>query len=266
MTKAEARETGLKRFFSGKECPRGHVTWRLVSNGTCCDCLRAKADRWASGNADRVREIGRLSAQRVRAANPGEHAAAMRQLRARDPEKARERDKQDYARNIDKLRAYSREYQQKRRQSGAVREATKIYQRLRRAANKQLFSDQARARRLANPDKAKAISDRHYANNKDAFKARARNRKAQVRGAEGRHTKADIQRILIEQNYSCTVCLSDLRQTKYHVDHVVPICKGGSNWPNNLQCLCPPCNLSKSRLDFGEFLLRVKERGLQCAA
>ena len=33
---------------------------------------------------------------------------------------------------------------------------------------------------------------------------------------------------------------------KYHVDHRMPLSLGGSNYPDNLQLLCPTCNLSKS--------------------
>ena len=31
----------------------------------------------------------------------------------------------------------------------------------------------------------------------------------------------------------------------YHIDHVMPLAKGGSNGPENLQLLCPTCNLRK---------------------
>jgi 5-methylcytosine-specific restriction endonuclease McrA len=31
----------------------------------------------------------------------------------------------------------------------------------------------------------------------------------------------------------------------YHKDHVVPLALGGEHAPNNIQLLCPACNLSK---------------------
>ncbi len=36
---------------------------------------------------------------------------------------------------------------------------------------------------------------------------------------------------------------------KGHLDHRVALVNGGSNWPNNLQWLCAPCNLSKGAKD-----------------
>jgi len=41
----------------------------------------------------------------------------------------------------------------------------------------------------------------------------------------------------------CGACRCAMRD--YHVDHVIPISRGGSDNPENLQLLCPPCNLSK---------------------
>lgn len=40
ITRKEAADQGLKFFFVGKECKRGHVSKRLVSNYACYDCSK----------------------------------------------------------------------------------------------------------------------------------------------------------------------------------------------------------------------------------
>ncbi len=36
----EAREQGLKQYFTGKSCKRGHVTYRYTGNKNCSLCIR----------------------------------------------------------------------------------------------------------------------------------------------------------------------------------------------------------------------------------
>lgn len=72
-----------------------------------------------------------------------------------------------------------------------------------------------------------------------------RNRRARLRRAEGRHTHDDIRRLYQSQRAQCVLCDISLRQG-YEVDHIVPVSRGGSNWPSNLQLLCRTCNRKKA--------------------
>lgn len=87
---------------------------------------------------------------------------------------------------------------------------------------------------------------RQYQKKRDKEKLReySLNRVARIRNAEGTHTTDDIALILEEQNFTCPYCLASLADG-YHVDHYIPLSLGGSNWPDNLQCLCPTCNTRK---------------------
>lgn len=69
-------------------------------------------------------------------------------------------------------------------------------------------------------------------------------RKARQRGAEGKFGRDDIEKMLLRQGNKCVYCKADITGN-YHVDHIMPLILGGSNWPSNLQCLCPTCNMRK---------------------
>lgn len=66
---------------------------------------------------------------------------------------------------------------------------------------------------------------------------------ARRRAAEGYFTHMDIHAIWVKQSGKCAYC--EVSPPKFHIDHIIPISRGGSNWPSNLQLLCPPCNLRK---------------------
>jgi hypothetical protein len=46
VSRKQARERGLRHYFTGKPCKCGHVAERLLSNGDCIVCAKVKAARW----------------------------------------------------------------------------------------------------------------------------------------------------------------------------------------------------------------------------
>lgn len=70
-------------------------------------------------------------------------------------------------------------------------------------------------------------------------------RRAKKFGAEGSHGWRDILRKWDEQGGICALCPKTLNGG-FHVDHIMPLSKGGSDWPENIQLTCPPCNIRKS--------------------
>lgn len=67
VSRQEALSLGLKRYFTGKPCGRGHVAERYVSRPTClaCNLEDARARRVADP------ERARAASRRWRARNPG---------------------------------------------------------------------------------------------------------------------------------------------------------------------------------------------------
>lgn len=135
----------------------------------------------------------------------------------------------------------------------------------------EIFREKTRQYRLKNPGKVAEAGrrwnevNRDYVRQKRLEKIRAnpeaeRARKLKLRArrqnVEGEHTAQDIRDIFKSQRGKCAYCRVKLG-TAYHVDHIVAISKGGTNFRSNLQLLCRPCNMkkhAKDPLDFARSL------------
>lgn len=57
-----------------------------------------------------------------------------------------------------------------------------------------------------------------------------------------------VRRVIWERDGGiCMKCGKRLDENNFHVDHIVPLSKGGDEWNlDNLELSCPRCNLKKS--------------------
>lgn len=227
-TRAEALVTGGKWFFTGEPCKYGHTDARYASTGACVTCNRINVLRWKKANLAKVQAWDR--------------ALKARQY-AEDPERFIKRVLEFYNKHRNAKKLYMRLWRldNLERQRGKDRQA--------RRDNPDLFRARDKARHLAQPEKKLAHN---------------RNRKARMKGALGRHTAADIRRIRAEQNDQCAYCEADLGG-KGHVDHVIPLALGGTNWPENIVLACVSCNTRKHTSSVKVFLRRLKEQRKQPA-
>ena len=83
-----------------------------------------------------------------------------------------------------------------------------------------------------------------YRANRDRVQANVLRYQARKRKATGDYTPEDIQLIGDRQGWRCWYCQEDCKDN-YHIEHRVPISRGGSNDPSNIVISCPTCNLSK---------------------
>lgn len=211
VTREEARAAGLKRFFVLTPCRNNHVAERYVSTGGCCVCNKIGNDRF-------------------NARNPDKNAVYTATYRARNPERVRAASLSRYYARYDEYRAY-RMYRY--RESKEVRDAKLEY---------------GRAYREGNPEKMRAFRKRWRIANLDVVSALSRQRRGRQRGNGGAHTAKQIADLLVKQKRKCVNCLCSIEK-KYHVDHIVPVARGGSNDISNIQLLCPTCNHRKSAKD-----------------
>lgn len=84
ISKKKAKETGLKRYFTGKPCRRGHILERFVSSGACIKCTEVNARAWSRSHPEIVRAMRKSWAER----NPERHRENRKALLARPHVKA----------------------------------------------------------------------------------------------------------------------------------------------------------------------------------
>jgi 5-methylcytosine-specific restriction endonuclease McrA len=136
---------------------------------------------------------------------------------------------------------------------------------------RQVYIDRAADWSRANPEKRAAIRKKWADENRELinrmvsdWSKRNRDKKnegwrqyrARKLGAEGNHTIDDVRALLELQRGRCTCC--GKKMEKFHVDHIVPLSRGGSNGKENIQLLCPTCNCGKGAKDPIKFM---QERG-----
>ncbi|MDT9046433.1 hypothetical protein RSW36_25115 [Escherichia coli] len=86
ISRAEAKARGLKRFFTGKPCKRGHVAERAVGNKDCAACRREKSSNLRAANP----EISRSYGERYRTNNPESERDRKARYRHDNQEKIRD--------------------------------------------------------------------------------------------------------------------------------------------------------------------------------
>ena len=79
ITRADAIAKGLKRYFTGLPCKRGHVCERVVSTKTCVECKRA-AERFENMTPKQIEK--RLARERVANMTPERHKKALERRRS----------------------------------------------------------------------------------------------------------------------------------------------------------------------------------------
>lgn len=118
--------------------------------------------------------------------------------------------------------------------------------------------DRMRAKR--DYDKKKLIVANWKKNNPERYKelavVRSIRRRARKRDAGGDWTRNDITKMKKDQKNKCWWCGVELTKG-YHVDHRIPLSKGGSNAISNLVVSCPTCNFHKAAKMPWEFMERL---------
>lgn len=177
---------------------------------------KALADYCRACALERKREVDRAKCKRWRERHPEQMAACKKRWNEAHPEKVRQYWEDSIARHPERKR-------------------------------KQKAASQRRNRAAAN-ERNRRYAQRHP----QRLRIRCLNRWAMFKEADGHFTQKDIERIYKEQHGRCAYCGITLYDD-YEIDHIHPLTKGGSNWPDNLAVSCPSCNSSKNNYTIEEW-------------
>lgn len=200
-----------------------------------CRSCKSAADRaYYAANSDRVR----ARVRDYRRANAESVSERHRAWAVANPEKMRAYRRAWEAANGDKIRAYReanaeriRESQREYRERNS--DALRAYHRAYAESHADRARERARAWEAANPDRARAHS-----------RDTQRRRRARKLGSPCASATVDEIQAMTEEsgNYTCAACWGPAE----HLDHIIPLSRGGCDGVHNFQWLCADCNRSKS--------------------
>lgn len=214
VSRKDAIANGDKFYFTGRPCKFGHIDQRRLPTNRCKTCEYASTQRWRSEN----REYVRVRDNAYRKKTSERRGELERARYADNPDKFRKKSRRSYWKDPEKHKTYSKNYHYK-----AGPEYRKKAQ------------DRTKKWALDNPERAKANSQAS---------------RIKRRGIEaiGIHTAEDVKRIIKMQKGKCAYCKVKLGK-RYHLDHIVPLARGGSNFARNIQATCAKCNMAKHARD-----------------
>ena len=158
--------------------------------------------------------------------------------REQNKEKQRERDRRYREQNREAIKERKRIYNNKN--ANEISKRRKLFY---KTHSKELLEEKRRYYQQSDPDHMRVLRDR---------------RRARERASAGSHTAGDIRLQVRSQTdkrgkLRCWWCSKIIKNNDYHVDHRIPLARGGSNAPENLCISCPECNLSKQAKLPGEW-------------
>lgn len=230
-------EKALDLFPRNRRSPDGY-DWR------CKACKKISAEPYLERGRQKAREWHLANRDRVLAANHDRYQ--------QNREAILQASKESYAANRDARRATWKAW---------------------REENAQLHRDRARAWREANPEKKKELDRQYHLKTAQKHRARSKawseanperkaetNRKWRQENQDRRHANETARRArkraafvekvfrqkLFERDQGiCGICGQPVDPKRYHVDHIVPLIKGGEHSYANTQIAHPRCNSAK---------------------
>lgn len=157
ITRKQAKELGLTRYFTGKPCKYGHISERNTGNGTCQECHYTAQKDYFKKHKKKITEKSRIY-RREKYRNDAEYRRKIRE--SVNKEKESEKHKEYYQKNKERLKEKARK---RREEKGHDTEYFRKYMKKRRntATGKiEIFLRNALRRLMIATSKEKEISSK----------------------------------------------------------------------------------------------------------
>ena len=251
-SRAEARAIGASHYFSGVPCKRGHLSRRRTESATCLECFKGHAQKFRKEHPDKKRDHAR--AYYVRHREEVCRKSRNRYSKKPAPElfpngshlpvsrkEAEDRGEKYYFTG----KPCKNGHLSKRLLKGACHTCALL------DGKKRYSLEYCRSYSAKNREKRRSQGKIWRQNNADKVAKFGRDKRAKRANAVGIHSAADILALFKDQRGKCAYfgkCGTHIKN-KYHVDHIVALSRGGTNFRSNLQLLCPNCNCRKHAKD-----------------
>lgn len=208
----------------------GQKTAKSGHRSTCKKCDVEYNKQYRARNRKQVNENKRRWAQE----NKKKIAKYDSVYREKNKEHIREYYTKWRAENLDHVQNYQKQYSEKNA------DRKKLLDKLWAQSNKDRVNAASRRYRQNNPEKVALIKKTQAIRHPDTIRNSQLRRRARI-AENGVYlvTKKDISRIMRER---CVYCGAPSE----HIDHVIPIAKGGAHKVGNLVAACRSCNQRKS--------------------
>jgi 5-methylcytosine-specific restriction endonuclease McrA len=161
----------------------------------------------------------------------------------------------EYPRNGTRLKSYCKECDSERRKRQYYENHERELANKKRYyyENFDYFAEYGRKWRAENPERVVEYNKQYRETNRDKRRAANSLRKALKKGADHKSIAEDVWQMAEDQDWLCAYCESPLFGD-FHVDHMVPLSKGGRHHWSNLAIACPGCNMNKRTKTAEEFM------------
>jgi len=226
ISRDEAISINQKWYFTNIPCKNGHISKRNTSDNKCKECIKQLQRNYRQTNKEELK----IKKKEYYESNKESCLNNKKEYYEKNREDICNKVKEYYKNNKNKINEYSSNYNKQ---------------------NSQKIKAKRKEYTLKNKDKIKEQRQKYMLSDSYRIvrKKEKQNRRAKLK--EHRISTIELKKFLNDKDscYWCDAKIDKKIPYSYHLDHYVPLSKGGLNTIDNIVLSCPTCNMSKSNID-----------------